>query len=58
MKTFFHALVKKVEVKSLVSLDKGFRVTLDGNDIAMGDLIQAPSDKEVSVSVEWLEPEV
>jgi hypothetical protein len=53
MQVKFSSLVKKVEVKSLVSGDKSFHIILEGEDAAMGDLIQAPSDKQISVVMQW-----
>lgn len=57
MKVNFLALVKEVKVKALISLDKGFEVKLQGEDFAMAELVNAPADNSVKVTIEWEEVE-
>jgi len=47
----FNALIKKVTVKSLASLDKGYEVVLQGEDKGMSKLVDAPSDEQVTIKV-------
>ena len=47
----FIGQVKKVEAKSLVSLDKSYRITLD-EDVAALKVGEWPADETVSVHIE------
>ena len=48
----FNALVKKVTIKSLASLDKGVEIVLQGEDQRMIRLVDAPPDQMVQVTVQ------
>jgi len=51
MEVQFLALVKKAESKALVSGDKAFQIVLRGSDPRMGEVILAPANEEVSVTI-------
>ena len=53
MKIEFNALVKSFNTKSLVSGDKSYQATLQSHEMPMADLVQAPSDKFVKITMEW-----
>jgi hypothetical protein len=53
MKIELQALIKEVKAKALVSLDKGYEVKLQGEDIVMADLAKAPADQKAKIMVEW-----
>ena len=53
MKIAFRSLVKTFQSKALVSGDKGYSVTLQGEDSSMTDLANAPADQEVLVTIEY-----
>ena len=54
-KVKFKALIKKVTSKALASLDKGYQVTLQGGDRRMAELVNAPADEEVEITVKYKE---
>lgn len=47
----FEAQIKKVEIKSLVSLDKGIGILLYTDDIKAIDLALIPADKTIRVNI-------
>jgi|GEM_PF-6125592 len=53
IKIKFSALIKQVTSKALVSLDKEYRVLLQGGDKEMAKLTEAPADAEVEVSISY-----
>lgn len=55
MKVEFSALVKGFSSKALLSLDKSFEARLQGIDPEMMKLAAAPADREVKITIEWLE---
>lgn len=51
MQVKFKALLKEIKVKSLVSGDKGYTATFQGEDHNMKMLAECPSDDWVEVEV-------